>query len=84
MSMHPSSAAFSSALAAWGDYCRVPKKSGADTFSKKQELIRRKPLTEKQRHGEKFSPGTLTPSSASATFCDDSTAKKRIGKRKRR
>jgi len=26
------------------------------------------------RHGEKFSLGTLTPSSASATFCDESTA----------
>ena len=39
--------------------------------------LRRKPLTETPRHGENFSPGTLTPSSASATFCDDSTAKPR-------
>jgi hypothetical protein len=36
----------SSALAARGDYRRVAKKSGADTFPKKQELICRKPLTE--------------------------------------
>jgi len=61
-----------SALAARGDYCRVPKKSGADP-SNNQELIRRKPLTETQRHGENFSPGTLTSSLASATLSDDYT-----------
>ena len=27
-----------STLAARGDYCRVPKKSGADTFHKRKEL----------------------------------------------
>ena len=64
----------SSTLPARGDYCRVPKKSGANAFSKNQELIRRKPLTETPRRGEKFSPGTPTPSSASATHSDDSTA----------
>jgi len=36
--------------------------------------LRRKPLTETPRHREKFSAGTPTSSSASATFCDDSTA----------
>jgi hypothetical protein len=35
--------------------------------------LRRKPLTETQRHGEKFPTGTLTPSSASATLCNDFT-----------
>lgn len=35
--------------------------------------LRGKPLTE-QRHEEKFSAGTLTPSSVSATLSDDSTA----------
>jgi hypothetical protein len=30
-----------SALSARGDYCRVPKKSGANTFPKNKELIRR-------------------------------------------
>ena len=34
----------------------------------------RKPLTETQRHGEKFSPGPPTSSSASAILSDDSTA----------
>ena len=32
------------------------------------------PLTETQRRGENFSPRTLTPSSASATLCDDTAA----------
>ena len=64
-----------SALAAWGDYCRFPKKSGADTFYKKQDLIRRKPLTETPRHGDKFSLGTPTSSSASAPHSADSTAR---------
>jgi hypothetical protein len=36
--------------------------------------LRRKPLTEPPRREEKFSAGTPTSSSASATFCDDSTA----------
>ena len=31
----------------------------------------RKPLTEPPRRGENFSPGTLTPSSASAILSDD-------------
>ena len=46
----------SSALAARarGDYCRVAKKSGADTFHKSKELTQRKPLTETPSHGEKF------------------------------
>ena len=44
-----------STLAARGDYCRVPKKSGADTFPKRKVLICRKPLTETPRHGERFS-----------------------------
>jgi hypothetical protein len=35
--------------------------------------LRRKPLTETPRHEEKFSPGTLTPSSASAPLCDSFT-----------
>ena len=63
----------SSALAARGDYRRVAKKSGADTFPKRQELTQRKPLTETQRHREKFSAGTLTSSSASAPLCDSFT-----------
>jgi hypothetical protein len=41
-------------LAARGDYCRVAKKSGADTFHKSKELTQRKPLTETPSHGEKF------------------------------
>jgi hypothetical protein len=49
----------SNTLATWGDYCRVAKKSGADTFSKDEEVIRRKPLTETQsncgfQQGESF------------------------------
>ena len=36
--------------------------------------LRRKPLTETPRHGEKFSVGTPTPSSASATLSDDTAA----------
>ena len=36
--------------------------------------LRAKPLTEPPRRGENFSPGTLTPSSASATLCDDTAA----------
>ena len=44
-----------STLAARGDYCRVPKKSGANTFPKNQELFRRKPLAETPSHGERFS-----------------------------
>jgi hypothetical protein len=35
--------------------------------------LRGNPLTEARGHGEKFSLGTLTSSSASATLCDDST-----------
>ena len=62
-----------SALAARGDYCRVPKKSGADTFHKRKELICRKLLTETPRHREKFSLGTPTPLSASAPLCDNFT-----------
>jgi hypothetical protein len=50
----------SSGLAARGDYCRVPKKSGTAP-SKNQELIQRKPLTEPPRNEEKFSPGTPPP-----------------------
>jgi hypothetical protein len=52
------------ALPARGDYCKVAKKSGANTISKKHELICRKPLTEPPRHREKFSTGTPTSSSA--------------------
>ena len=54
----------SSALAARGDYCRVPKKSGADTFPKRQELICRKPLTETPRHGERNTQKTKKGSSS--------------------
>jgi hypothetical protein len=64
----------SSTLAARGDYCRVAKKSGADTFPKNKELTQRKPLTETPRHGESFSTGTPTSSSASAPHSDDTAA----------
>jgi hypothetical protein len=36
--------------------------------------LRGKPLTETPRHGENFSPGTPTSSSASATHSDDTAA----------
>jgi hypothetical protein len=35
--------------------------------------LRGNPLTEARGHGEKFSLGTPSSSSASATFCEDST-----------
>ena len=52
----------SSTLAARGDYRRVAKKSGADTFPKKQELICRKPLTETpntEKSGSRTNADTL-------------------------
>ena len=43
-------------------------------FLNQDQTPRRKPLTETQRHGENFSAGTPTSSSASALHSDETTA----------
>jgi hypothetical protein len=44
-------------------------------FLNQAQTLRRKPLTETPRHGEKFSTGTPTPSSASAPHSNDTATK---------